>query len=115
MPNTATTQARIMVKANGNIFYDVSNNNFTITAAANPDYLLSATPATQSVCAGTNATYTISTQSSLGFSNPISFSAAQFPSGSSVSFSPNPVTPGSSTTMTVTGLTNGSTSTLLII
>ena len=34
VPNTATTTARIVVKANGNIFYDMSNANFTITAAA---------------------------------------------------------------------------------
>lgn len=32
----ATTAARIMVRANGNIFYDISNANFTITAAAQP-------------------------------------------------------------------------------
>lgn len=32
MPNVATAQARIMVRANGNIFYDVSDHNFTITA-----------------------------------------------------------------------------------
>ncbi|MBK8498733.1 MAG: hypothetical protein IPL52_07940 [Flavobacteriales bacterium] len=34
VPNTATTAARIIVKANGNIFFDMSNTNFTITAAA---------------------------------------------------------------------------------
>ncbi len=36
IPNTATTTARIKVKANGNIFFDISNVNFTITAAAVP-------------------------------------------------------------------------------
>lgn len=34
VPNTATTSARVIVKANGNIFFDMSNANFTITAAA---------------------------------------------------------------------------------
>lgn len=32
MPMVATTTARIMVRANGNVFYDMSDQNFTITS-----------------------------------------------------------------------------------
>ena len=32
VPNQATTQGRIMVKASNNIFFDISNNDFTINA-----------------------------------------------------------------------------------
>ena len=34
VPNTATTQARIKIEAVGNIFFDINNANFTITASA---------------------------------------------------------------------------------
>jgi len=36
VPNNATTKARIRVMAVGNVFYDISNNNFTITGGSVP-------------------------------------------------------------------------------
>lgn len=34
MPNVNSTTARVMVRANANIFYDISNTNFTLSGAA---------------------------------------------------------------------------------
>jgi hypothetical protein len=44
VPSVATTQARIKVEAVGNIFFDVSNANFTITGSAPPVFTDTLTP-----------------------------------------------------------------------
>ncbi len=36
VPNSPTTQARVKVEGAGNIFFDISNNNFTILAGSSP-------------------------------------------------------------------------------
>jgi hypothetical protein len=60
VPNTPTASARVKVEAVGNIFFDLSNTNFTITAGS-CTYSLSAT--NQSFpAAASSATVTVSTQ-----------------------------------------------------
>lgn len=106
---SANTTSRIMVKANGNIFYDISNVNFTITAATN-SFTLAATPSTQSVCAPTSAVYAVAVGVSGTYSGNVTLSVTGLPSGATGSFSTNPVSaPGSSNlTVTTAGVTPGS-------
>ena len=115
IPNNITTQARIKVKGSGNIFYDISNTNFTITAATNPDFTLTAGNDTLT-CAPNNGVQTIYTGSILSFSDPITLSASGNHSGTTVSFSPNPVTPGDNSIMTIsnTGSATPGTSTITV-
>ena len=83
------------------------------TCTPSSDFSLTASPASQTVPAGSSATYNVHTATVSGTPGPITLSATGQPAGSQVSFSPNPVTPGSDSTMTVTtaaGTPNGTSS-----
>lgn len=58
VPTVATTTARIKVEAVGNIFFDISNANFEITASCVPPGITTQ-PNNATTCVGNNVTYTI--------------------------------------------------------
>ncbi len=103
LPSTVAT-ARVMVRGSNNIFFDISNTNFTITASAAPGYAIEVEQAVVDVCVPANATYSILTSTFAGYSQPITFSLAGLPSGLTAVFSSNPVTPGGSTQLTISGI-----------
>ncbi|MBL7818147.1 MAG: T9SS type A sorting domain-containing protein [Saprospiraceae bacterium] len=59
VPNVATTTARIMVKGSGRVFFDISNNNFTITASNCTAPVVSAPTVTQPTCATPTGTIVV--------------------------------------------------------
>ncbi len=69
------------------------------------DFSIAATPASQSVTAGSSATYQINLASiNSSFTQPVTFTASGLPSGATVTFTPPSVTPGTagaSSAMTV--------------
>jgi len=69
--------------------------------ACTPDFTLSASPASQSVCAGNDALYTIAVGSAAGFSDPVTLSASGQPAASAAAFAPNPVTPPGDSAFTI--------------
>ena len=106
IPAVATTTARIKIEAVGNIFFDISNANFTITAAPNgfsfnnPAAVIASCPAPNVMTSGNlTATYQGT------FTGNINLSGTFSPAGPTVSFSNNPLTTGStSTTVSLTGM-----------
>jgi len=91
IPDNQTTTARIMVEAADNIFYDISDTNFTIGAPNSPTFTISVPSGqtSQVLCAPTNSVVDVSYQVFLGFNEVTTFSASGVPSGVSVNFSAN--------------------------
>ncbi|MBK9418408.1 MAG: hypothetical protein IPN62_14295 [Flavobacteriales bacterium] len=107
LPNIpATTTARVMVKASGNIFYDISNVDFAITANSSPDYTLNIASTTVAVCQPGNAVYDVQTGSVSGYVQPVILGTTGLPNGLTATFGTNPVIPGGTTTLTISGTQN---------
>ncbi len=98
LPCTPSATARIKVEALGNIFFDVSNNNFTIQTGFDfnsPATVISGCPVPASLST------TLGTLNPCSLGGTISLNAAGNPPGTTVSFGTNPVAPGSSSTVTL--------------
>lgn len=104
VPVGTSITARVMVICSDNIFFDISNNNFTIEAASFPDYTLTVNPSELDACGDENANYTIDVDALLGYNLPVSLSVSGLPFGAVPNFSNNPVTPGNSSTLTISNL-----------
>src|SRR5262249_1582534 len=101
VPANVTATARIKIEAIGNIFFDISDANFSIVPPA-PNFDFDNPSPMNVSCAGpTSATITLGTISNNGFSTPINLTASGNPAGTTVSFSPNPVTPGNNVLVTL--------------
>lgn len=107
IPVGATTTARIKVESVGNIFYDMSDANFTITTPVANFTLSAPAPAPAACPAPATMQTTLTATYAGGFINPITLSATGNPGGTTVVFGTNPLTPATPTT-TVT-LTNTNT------
>ncbi len=114
MPSSATTTARIMVKCSDNVFFDISNEDFTLELV-NPDFTIFGNPSTVATCSGSPATFNIEIGSLLGFTDPVNVSASG-PAGLAFTFSSSTVVPGNSTALTVsnTGALSNSSYTLTV-
>ena len=108
VPNTPGTQNRIMVKGYDNIFYDLSNTNFTITAPGSTHTAAFngvSGEQNKTICTGSNIAYSIAYTALGGFSGSTTFSVAGNPPGTTVAFSPASINANGTVTMTVSNTT----------
>ncbi|MEM6965633.1 MAG: reprolysin-like metallopeptidase [Bacteroidota bacterium] len=94
VPNVVTNQARVRVEAADNIFFDISNNNFTIDPPSQEGFAYFVTPNAQEICLPTQTSIDIVTESLLGYDEPVTYNiVSTLPSGVVPNFSANPALP----------------------
>ncbi|MFT3795612.1 reprolysin-like metallopeptidase [Flavobacterium sp.] len=107
VPNTPGTANRIMVRGHNNIFYDVSNQNFTIAAAAAPTFLVGVNGSQNaSICKGSNAVFSFDYSTLNGFSDTTNFSVTGLPADATAQFSPNSTSSNGIIQMTIANTLN---------
>jgi glycosyl hydrolase family 39 (putative alpha-L-iduronidase) len=89
--------------------YSVVALNFT--AAAGPNFNISASPASQTVLPGGSTTYSVAVSAVNGFTGSVTFAASGLPFGAAASFNPTSVSGSGSSTLTVTTSANTPTGT----
>ena len=98
-----TSNARILIEAADNIFYDVSDFNFTISQKQ--AFFIVKKSLAPITCGASSATYTFDYVAANGFSSNTVFSASGLPSGATAVFSPTNLSISGSFTLTINNLT----------
>ncbi len=96
-PNLPNTTSRVMVMAANGTFFDISDNNFTISA---PDlgFVAQLNTPSVSVCQGMEANLEFSVNAFGNFDGPVTFAALGLPQNTVIEWTNNPVdVPGSTT------------------
>lgn len=100
VPNNVTSTARIRVRAVGNIFYDISNVNFSIQVAPTATFVFN-NPDVKALCGASSGSITLASGSLKSFTTAIALTASLNPPGTTVTFGTTSLTPGNSTTVTL--------------
>lgn len=108
VPVQTSTSARVMVRSKDNVFYNVSQLDFSIVSSAGTADigLINLSPLSFSDCFtdSETATFSFLTSSSGGATALINWTITNLPAGVSQSYSINPVRPGGAFVLTLDGL-----------
>lgn len=105
VPNNTSNTCRIKVEGVGNIFFDLSNQNFRIQQPPYPSFSLVNSLDALTVCAGDTATFTVQTIAIAGFETAVDLFASGNPIGSTVTINPDPVGATGTATVQITHIT----------
>ena len=106
VPNQLSAACRVRVAAVGNIFFDISNQDFKIELPPAPTFLFNISAMDQEqACTGGTLGFTEYTTSVSGFADTIHLSLSGAPAGAIVQINPAILLPGDSATVALTNLT----------
>lgn len=102
-PELATNTARVRVEAANNIFFDLSNSNFSITPATEPGVIFEGPSFVSAVCLPEEVELNFTSAGYLGFDDPIELSVDQdqLPVGVTTTLSASSITPGESVSLSI--------------
>lgn len=103
-PDLVSNTCRVKVEAIGNVFFDISNQNFRIQPQPVPSFILENSTNALTICAGDTSIFSIQTTVVAGFDGPVQLSASGAPFGAVVDISPNPVAPMGTATVRITNV-----------
>lgn len=102
VPNLETVAARIKVEASDNIFFNISSQNFRISAPQEAGFTMIANQNSFDVCLPAQINNDFTTQSFLGFNEDVRFEIIDgLPQGATANFSPATIKAGESTQLHV--------------
>lgn len=106
VPNKPGTKSRVKVKAHGNVFFDISNQNFTIKEPATPSVFVSLDKNKQIVCTENTGTtqITASIVPLTGFTEEVSITIDSLPAGVTADIQPQTTNLPADVTITLSGL-----------
>lgn len=102
VPNNLTVNGRILVEGANHIFYAVNQKEISITN----DYAISIADNKKQICAPNDAVYSVDLNFASGFTEEVTLSANNLPSGATVSFSPSTANANTNVQMTVSNISS---------
>lgn len=103
VPDEQTDLARIMVKCHDNIFFDISNENFTIRTP----FSIDVSSNDNDICSYDVLTLEISSEAFNGFSDEVELSLLGLPAGATATIGVTSITPPESTTLVISDFPDG--------
>lgn len=108
VPNYQGIKNRIKVKAHNNVFFDISNTNFTIKEPASPTFIMNIGSNKSAICSekDTQLSFVANLSPLAGFNGLVDLTVNNLPSGCTASINPVQATLPADITVTLSGLQN---------
>jgi uncharacterized membrane protein len=108
-PNTPNGTSQPLITATSDKLVHTSTVTIAVQPAAQPNFVLAASPSSQTTVQGDVATYTVNVNRTGGYSGTVSLDVSGLPKGVTASWSPSSTLAGTSSTATLTVQTAGNT------